>query len=350
MDEELALFAATAERFAREVVAPRRAALDADGPALDEVLAAAGDLGLLALCAPAAAGGLAQDLEVVCAVVRPIARADAGVAAALLVQASAQRLLAGAGAWPDAVGASDLVTWPASGGATLRRSGGGDGAGALGAFVDGEAPLVPLAARARWLVARTAETIACCALDGAVRCRATVLGLASCAPADLRLAAAPVVATGATDADGDDLHAWASPAVAAIAVGLLEGAFATALDHARHRRQGGRFIVDWPEVRRLLAELRESAAVLAVALDGVLARRRRGDPAWPADAIALALRATDAACAGTTDGVQLHGGNGYMKEYPQERRLRDARQLRCLLGPAGERRARAFDAWLALAG
>lgn len=41
---------------------------------------------------------------------------------------------------------------------------------------------------------------------------------------------------------------------------------------------------------------------------------------------------------------------GYLKEHPPERRLHDARQLGTKGGPAADRRARAFDAWLAHAG
>ncbi len=331
--DDLAPLAAAADRFARDVVAPRRAALDSDGSAVDEVLAVAAELGMLSLCAPAAAGGLDADADAVCAVVRPIARVDAGIAAAILIQATAQQALAAA--WPANLGADELLAWAGANGAPLRIDAG---------RAYGEAPLVPLATRARWLVASAPDALACCALDGASRTPASVLGLAACAPADVRLAGARVIATAPP---GDDPTMWASLPLAALALGLIEGTFATALDYARHRRQGGRAILGWPEVRRLLATLRESAALIDAALDAMLARRRRGDLAWRWDAITLGLRATDAARLGTSDGVQLLGGNGYMKDYPQERRLRDARQLRCLLGPAADLGARAFDAWLA---
>jgi alkylation response protein AidB-like acyl-CoA dehydrogenase len=341
MDHEIEPFADAARRFARDVVAPRRAQLDSDGPALDAVLAAAGELGLLSLGAPAAVGGLELDLDVVCAVLRPIARADAGVAVALLVQAGAQRLLAEGGAWPAAVRAGDLVTWPAFDGAALRPAADG-----VAARVDGAAALVPLASRARYLVATTPAEIVCCDLGGAARRPAPVLGLAACAPADLTLVAAPVTWR-APAAAADELAAWSSLAGTAVALGLLEGCFATALAYARQRRQGGRRIIEWPEVRRMLARLRESTALLAAALAGVLAARRGGAPAWRSDAMALLLHATESARTGTADGVQLLGGNGYMKDFPQERRMRDARQLRCLLGAAERRGAAAFDAWLA---
>jgi alkylation response protein AidB-like acyl-CoA dehydrogenase len=36
----------------------------------------------------------------------------------------------------------------------------------------------------------------------------------------------------------------------------------------------------------------------------------------------------------TADGVQLLGGNGYMKDYPEEKRMRDSKQIQNVLGMA----------------
>jgi hypothetical protein len=47
-------------------------------------------------------------------------------------------------------------------------------------------------------------------------------------------------------------------------------------------------------------------------------------------AVAAAVHVSELACNGTVEGVQLLGGNGYMKEYGQEKRMRDARQARTL--------------------
>lgn len=353
--EDMVLFTGAAERFTRSVVAPAAAALDGSGSAeLDRVLEHAAELGLLCLGTPAAAGGVAQEVDALCAVLLPIAREHAGIAALLFVHAGAEQLLAATGAWPAAVSAGDLLSWPAFSAV---------GAPAEARFdlerarLDGALPLVPLSTRARQLVvpvragADRVELALCAAeASGLSRAPVDVLGLECCAPADLVLDAVPAVRAGALDpAALAEVTATLSLGVAAIALGLVEGTFATALDYAHERRQGARRIVDWLEVRRLLSGARESALVLGAALDGVLAARRAGDARWRDTATALALSATEAACEATTDGVQLLGGNGYTKDYPQERRMRDARQLRCLLGAAPARRRAAFDAWLAAA-
>jgi alkylation response protein AidB-like acyl-CoA dehydrogenase len=49
------------------------------------------------------------------------------------------------------------------------------------------------------------------------------------------------------------------------------------------------------------------------------------------------------ACRATTDGVQVLGGNGYMKDFGQEKRMRDAKQVQCLLGRAPVRKMDFID-------
>lgn len=53
---------------------------------------------------------------------------------------------------------------------------------------------------------------------------------------------------------------------------------------------------------------------------------------WGRISIASALHVHELACELVNDGVQVLGGNGYMKDYGQEKRYRDARQVQALLG------------------
>ena len=57
-------------------------------------------------------------------------------------------------------------------------------------------------------------------------------------------------------------------------------------------------------------------------------------PGWDKDAAAAMIYIQNTACRVTTDGVQILGGYGYMKDYGQEKRFRDAKQLQALLGIA----------------
>ena len=49
-------------------------------------------------------------------------------------------------------------------------------------------------------------------------------------------------------------------------------------------------------------------------------------------AVAAAVHIGDIAADVTSEGIQLLGGNGYMKDYGQEKRMRDAKQAQSLLG------------------
>ena len=56
------------------------------------------------------------------------------------------------------------------------------------------------------------------------------------------------------------------------------------------------------------------------------------EPGWQLDSRAAALHVQEMAADATTDGIQLLGGNGYMKDYGQEKRFRDAKQIQALMG------------------
>jgi alkylation response protein AidB-like acyl-CoA dehydrogenase len=64
---------------------------------------------------------------------------------------------------------------------------------------------------------------------------------------------------------------------------------------------------------------------------------------WDLYAKTAALHVQDVACQVTTDGIQVLGGYGYMKDYGQEKRFRDAQQIKTLLGMAPLRKVELLD-------
>ncbi len=117
----------------------------------------------------------------------------------------------------------------------------------------------------------------------------------------------------------------ARPGVAAQAVGLAQGALDLATVYTTQRVQFGKSISSFQMVQAMLADM---AAQVEAARQLVYAAARACD-AGAKNVTKLAacakLFATDVAMKVTTDAVQLFGGYGYMRDYPIEKYMRDAK-------------------------
>ncbi len=120
--------------------------------------------------------------------------------------------------------------------------------------------------------------------------------------------------------------------VGAQGVGVAQGAFTEALKFARHRVQFGHPVVSFQAVQHMLADMATSVEA-ARALVYAAARHMDGGAKDAAKEAAMAkVFATDTAMRVTTDAVQVMGGSGYMKEYPVEKMMRDAKILQIYEG------------------
>jgi alkylation response protein AidB-like acyl-CoA dehydrogenase len=164
------------------------------------------------------------------------------------------------------------------------------------------------------------------------------LGFQACQAVDIDLKDVPGLLIGSEGKGEIYFHTMLSrmslPA-AAISLGIMEGSFKEALDYAGERWQGGRNIVDWSAVRMMLAEMAMAIEVGTSCLFGIRSSWDANSTNGDRSALAAAIHLGDLACSATSEGVQLLGGNGYMKDYGQEKRMRDARQARALLGMSG---------------
>lgn len=161
------------------------------------------------------------------------------------------------------------------------------------------------------------------------------LGFRACPTGDLALERAEARLVGKAGEGARYFEAAAArmgAAAAAISLGIMKGSFETALEYARQRRQGGREIVNWSEVRRILADMaiRTRVADMLVFEAGCAVEEK--DECWEQSSRAASLAVGRMACELTEDGIQVLGGNGYMEDYGQEKRFRDARQAQSLLG------------------
>jgi len=115
------------------------------------------------------------------------------------------------------------------------------------------------------------------------------------------------------------------PGIGAQAVGIAQGALEAAVDYAQQRVQFGHPIITLPVVQDMLAEMAiQTEAARAL----VYAAARMGDSSTKkiTEESAMAkVFASDVAMKVTTDALQICGGTGYMKDYPVEKMMRDAK-------------------------
>lgn len=112
--------------------------------------------------------------------------------------------------------------------------------------------------------------------------------------------------------------------IGALGVGIAQGAFDEAVRYAKERKQFGKAIGEHQAVQFTLADmaLRVDAARMLVRRAAWL--RDQGERFKLAASMAK-LYASEAAMWVTTKAVQVHGGYGYIKDYPVERMFRDAK-------------------------
>lgn len=117
----------------------------------------------------------------------------------------------------------------------------------------------------------------------------------------------------------------ARPGVAAQAVGLAQGATELAVDYTANRKQFGTSILSNQGVQWMVADM---GVQVEAARQLVYAAARAVDAGVENVSKLSAMCkvfATDVAMKVTTDAVQLFGGNGFMKDYPIEKYMRDAK-------------------------
>jgi len=115
------------------------------------------------------------------------------------------------------------------------------------------------------------------------------------------------------------------PGIAAQALGIAQGALDVALDYAKTRRQFGQPIIEFQAIGFMLAQMDmeiRAARHLVYEAHAMIDRR---DPALNHVAAAAKCFASDVAMKVTTDAVQVLGGYGYIREFPVERFMRDAK-------------------------
>jgi butyryl-CoA dehydrogenase len=124
------------------------------------------------------------------------------------------------------------------------------------------------------------------------------------------------------------------PGVGSQAVGVAQGALDEAVHYAREREQFGKKIISFQAVQHLLADMAtqvEAARALVYSVARYIDQSK--DPKEISKVSGMAkVFASDVAVKVTVDAVQVFGGYGYMRDYPVEKMMRDAKILQIYEG------------------
>ncbi|HEY7675646.1 MAG TPA: acyl-CoA dehydrogenase [Candidatus Methylomirabilis sp.] len=112
--------------------------------------------------------------------------------------------------------------------------------------------------------------------------------------------------------------------IAAMAVGLARGALEESLRYAGERRQFGQPIAQFQAIQWKLADMGTEIDAARLLTLQAAALKDRGRPSTKASAMAK-LFAAEVGMRACTQAVQIHGGYGYLREFPVERYFRDVK-------------------------
>ncbi len=353
-DKGLRLLQKSATEFARKQLAPDREENDKFpfGPFFEPVLQKAFEVDFFHTLLPESLGGIGQGVSALCILLDALCQEDSSLAGIIFTNTAAQEIMLAAGAGetlqPLLEPAEDiprcLIALPVFNNpgedrhllAARKKEGGYRLSGDLEYVVLGGLAgqaLLPAAVNSQknyafFLVDLSQPGIT---ISDPVHS----LGLHACPAVDLTLKEVPGRLIGEETRGPAYFEAMADRllvAAAAMSTGIMKGSLKEALDYSRQRFQGGREIINWSEIRMMLADMavktRNAEMTVARACQAV----DNQEKGWAECSRAAALQIQAMAGDLTTDGIQVLGGVGYMKDFGQEKRFRDAKQLQSLLG------------------
>ncbi len=115
------------------------------------------------------------------------------------------------------------------------------------------------------------------------------------------------------------------PMVAAQAVGIAQGAYEEAVRYSKERKQFGKPISSFQALQFMLADMATQIEAARALVYSTARMIDSGSKKFSKESAMCKYYASDMAMRVTTDAVQILGGYGYMKEYPVEKMMRDAK-------------------------
>lgn len=118
---------------------------------------------------------------------------------------------------------------------------------------------------------------------------------------------------------------YSRPGVGSQALGIAAGALDDALSYSRQRVQFGSPISSFQAVQHMLANMATEVEAARALLYATAKTIDAGEKKFAKESAMSKLYCSDVAMRVTVDALQVMGGYGYMREYPMEKRMRDAK-------------------------
>jgi alkylation response protein AidB-like acyl-CoA dehydrogenase len=355
-------FRRTVRAFADEVVAPQAEEADARGELSPTILRQMGDLGLFGLPFPEAYGGSGADFLTLCVAIEELARVDSSTAITL-------EAAVGLGAMPFHLFGTEeqkqrwlvpMASGEILGAFGLTEPGGGSDAAATRTTArrDGDEWVIngskafitnagtPLSK----VVTITAVTGRESGGEDGGRKQITAIAVPHGTPgftvgrryrklgwhaSDTRELAFDDCRVPVGNQVGAEGHGYRNflrilddgrIAIAALAVGLSQGCLEASLAYARERTAFGRPIGGWQAIQFKLADMATRTELARNQVYKAAWLKEAGRP-YKAQAAMAKLFASETAVDVARDAVQIHGGYGYIEEFPVARHFRDSKVL-----------------------
>ncbi|MDQ1709430.1 MAG: short-chain 2-methylacyl-CoA dehydrogenase [Frankiaceae bacterium] len=362
LSDEHEAFRRTVEQFARDVVAPRATEMDATGDFPYDIVKAMGELGLFGLPFPEEYGGMGGDYFAVCLALEELARVDSSVAITLEAAVSLGAMPVfrfgteeQKQAWlPSLCAGESLAAFG------LTEPGGGSDAGATKTTArrDGDEWVINgtkvfitnSGTRITSLVTVTAVTGE--STDAKGHPKKEISSFLVPVPCDGFHAAPPYSKVGWHASDtheivfndvrvpaanllGDIGRGYANflsildegrIAIAALAVGLAQGCVDESVKYAKERQAFGGPIARFQAIAFKIADMELRAQTARLAYYNAAAKMMSGQPFKKESAIAK-LYASECAMDNAREATQVHGGYGFINDFPVARFYRDAKIL-----------------------
>ena len=354
LTEDQQMIREAADVFADEQIKPQGEAIEYDTSRLAYLVRAAGKLGFLGMCLPEDIGGIGADTVSFALAVEAFSKADASFGSYLIIHNAliGEALMHADQREVVVPWLEDLTTGDVQGAfAGISHTGdkitvSQDGTDCR---VQGRHKMVTGAGVSQFLLVQarsaTSDTPACALLlmpketsgleIGEIQ---KTLGLrgAACAPVvfdNLLLPQTQMIS--ATDQAAEivqEMETFAGIGVAAQALGLAEASCEAAKEYAGMRQQFGEPIRRFQAIAFMLAEMQTAIEAARHMTYNAAWLRDQGKDSCIASAQAR-LYAVGMVKQVTNTALQIHGGYGYIREYPVERYFRDARMLGIIDGP-----------------